>query len=99
MPPPRKKPPRSPDLAALGKAVKQLRKDRGLTQEELGSLVFTDHNLAGKIERGQRDPYYSTLLRLATALETKPETILALARSFAEAGGEPQPETSDSAQT
>ena len=89
MPPPRRKQPRTPDLAALGKAVEQLRKDRGLTQEELGSLVFTDHNLAGKIERGQRDPHYSTLLRLATALETKPETILALARRFAEASEKP----------
>ncbi len=88
MPPPRKKPPRSPELAALGKAVERLRKERGLTQEELGELAFTDHNLAGKIERGQRDPHYTTLLRLATVLETKPETIFALARRFAELGGE-----------
>lgn len=99
MPPPRRKQPRTPELAALGKAVEQLRKDQNLTQEELGDLVFTDHKLAGEIERGQRDPHYSTLLRLATALKTKPEAILALARRFAEAGGEPQVEASDSAQT
>lgn len=89
MPPPRRKPPRTPELAALGKAVEHRRKELGLTLEQLGSRDFSDHKLAGEIERGQRDPHYSTLLRLATALETKPETLLALARRFAEASGKP----------
>ncbi len=87
MPPARKKPPLSPELAALGKAVERLRKERGLTQEELGALVFTDHKLAGEIERGQRNPRYLTLLRLATALGTTTEAIVGLADRFlAEAG-------------
>lgn len=82
MPPARKKPPLTPELAALGKAVERLRKERGLTQEELGSLVFTDHKLAGEIERGQRNPRYLTLLRLAAALQIGPEEIVALAERF-----------------
>ena len=99
MPPARRKPPLSPELAALGQAVERLRKDRHLTQEQLGSLVFSDHKLAGEIERGRRNPRYLTLLRLASALETTPETIVSLASRFAKAAGDAQPETSASAQT
>ena len=89
MPPARKKLPLTPDLAALGKAVERLRKDRGLTQEELGSLIFTDHKLAGEIERGRRNPRYLTLLRLASALQTSPETIVGLAGRYREEEGAP----------
>jgi transcriptional regulator with XRE-family HTH domain len=86
MPPARKKPPLNPELAALGKAVERLRKERGLTQEELGAAVFTDHKLAGEIERGQRNPGYLTLVRLAAALGTSPGSIVSLADSFLAAG-------------
>lgn len=89
MPPPRRKQPRTPDLAALGKAVEHRRKELGLTLEQLGDRDFSDHKLAGEIERGQRDPHYSTLLRLAKVLETRPETLVAAARRFAKVSEKP----------
>lgn len=79
MPPARRKPPHSPELAALGEAVRRLREERGLTQEELGDFLDTDHKLAGEIERGQRNPAFMTLVRLASALETSPGRIVSLA--------------------
>jgi transcriptional regulator with XRE-family HTH domain len=87
MPPARKKPPLSPELAALGEAVKRLREERGLTQEELGDCLDTDHKLAGEIERGHRNPAYMTLVRVAAALETSPGRIVGLADRLRRAAG------------
>jgi transcriptional regulator with XRE-family HTH domain len=70
MPRPREKPPRNRELGALGEAVKQIRAEMGGTQEGVGSHHHRDHSLAGKIERGQGNPTYMTLRRLAEGLGT-----------------------------
>ncbi len=79
MPPPRRKPPRGPELKAFGEAVKRLREKKGLTQEALGSVLYTDHKKAGEVERGQRNIQYLTLLQLASALDTAPDKLVKLA--------------------
>lgn len=92
--------PRSPEHAALGEAVRRLREARGWTQEKLMEEAETDLRQVGGIERGQRNPTYLTLLRLARALETRPGEIVSLAdRILDEGGAGGQPETSASAQT
>jgi transcriptional regulator with XRE-family HTH domain len=70
MPPPRRSKPRSPEHAALGEAVRTLRLEAGLSQEQLAEGAHTDLTQVGGIERGIRNPSYTTLLRLATALKT-----------------------------
>lgn len=70
MPPRRRKAPRSPEHAALGEAIRTLRSDAGLSQEQLAEGAGTDLTQVGGIERGVRNPSYTTLLRLAAALET-----------------------------
>jgi transcriptional regulator with XRE-family HTH domain len=75
----RKKPPLSPAQGARGEAVERLRKEKGFTQEELGALVYRDHQATGPIERGQANPTYLTLRRLAKALGTRPGKLLGLA--------------------
>lgn len=70
MPPPRRSKPRSPEHAALGEAVRQLRLEAGMSQEGLAEGAGTDLTQVGGIERGVRNPSYTTLLRLAEALET-----------------------------
>ena len=70
MPPQRRKEPRSPDHAALGEAVRSLRYKEGLSQEQLAEGAGTDLTQVGGIERGVRNPSYTTLLRLAGALDT-----------------------------
>jgi transcriptional regulator with XRE-family HTH domain len=100
MPPRRKSTPRSPAHAALGEAIRRLRLERGLAQEELADKVETDLSQIGGIERGQRNPSWSTLLRIAAALETRTGEIASLADQLLDEGlPESQPETSASAQT
>ncbi|HEU5104787.1 MAG TPA: helix-turn-helix transcriptional regulator [Solirubrobacterales bacterium] len=70
MPPPRRSKPRSPEHAALGEAVRTLRLEAGLSQEQLAEGAQTDLTQVGGIERGVRNPSYTTLVRLADALET-----------------------------
>lgn len=70
MPPQRRKEPRSPEHAALGEAVRFLRREEGLSQEQLAEGAGTDLTQVGGIERGVRNPSYTTLLRLAGALDT-----------------------------
>jgi transcriptional regulator with XRE-family HTH domain len=70
VPPARRSKPRSPEHAALGEAVRTLRLEAGMSQEELADAADTDLTQVGGIERGVRNPSYTTLLRLATALET-----------------------------
>jgi len=70
VPPARRSKPRSPDHAALGEAVRTLRLESDMSQEELADAAGTDLTQVGGIERGVRNPSYTTLLRLAAALET-----------------------------
>ncbi len=65
MPPPRRSKPRSPEHAALGDALRQLRHEAGLSQEQLAEGAQTDLTQVGGIERGVRNPSHTTLLRLA----------------------------------
>ncbi len=79
MPPRRKIRPRSPRHAALGEAIRRLRAEAGLSQEQLAELVGTDLTQIGGLERGVRNPSYSTLVRVAEGLEVQVGTIAALA--------------------
>ncbi len=79
MPPPRRSKPRSPEHAALGEAVRRLRLEAELSQEQLAERAGTDLTQIGGIERGVRNPSYTTLLRLAAALETSVGELTSLA--------------------
>jgi transcriptional regulator with XRE-family HTH domain len=79
MPPPRRSKPRSPAHAALGDAIRQLRTEAEMSQEELAEAAGTDLTQVGGIERGVRNPSYTTLLRLAGALDTEVGELTSLA--------------------
>jgi transcriptional regulator with XRE-family HTH domain len=79
MPPQRRSKPRSPEHAALGEAVRRLRLEAKLSQEQLAERAGTDLTQVGGIERGVRNPSYTTLLRLASALETSVGELTSLA--------------------
>ncbi len=84
VPPRRKSKPRTPEHAALGNAIRQLRQQAGLSQEQLAEQASTDLTQIGGLERGTRNPSYSTLLRVATALRTRVGEIVTLADQFAD---------------
>ena len=60
----------------LGKRVRELRKKRGLTQEQLAEKANVDVKFLGNIERGTENPTVGTLQKLAGALAVKAHQIL-----------------------
>lgn len=54
--------------AKLGKNVRRLRKQRGVTQEELAFEAEIDLTYMGGIERGKRNPSLMVMVRIADAL-------------------------------
>ncbi|MDP8233608.1 MAG: helix-turn-helix transcriptional regulator [Candidatus Saelkia tenebricola] len=61
----------------LGKRIKELRKKRGITQEQLAELITTSYKYLQRIEgKNPPDIRLSTVVRLAKALKVKPEDLL-----------------------
>ena len=57
------------DLIALGREVRRLRKERGLSQEALADLAGLHTNYVGGIERGERNVGVKALFRIARGLK------------------------------
>jgi transcriptional regulator with XRE-family HTH domain len=73
---------RSAAHAALGRAVRDIRVDRRLSQEELGHRSGMDRTYVGGIERGERNPTFDTLRRLCDALGVPSSELLARAEAL-----------------
>lgn len=58
-------------LDLLGEAIKQARKERHLTQEELGKLVGVKKAQISKIENSITDARFETILKVFKALNAK----------------------------
>jgi transcriptional regulator with XRE-family HTH domain len=67
----------SPEHLGLGKAVREIRTKRGLSQEELGLEAGLDRSYVGGVERGERNPSYGSLLKIADALGVSVSEIVA----------------------
>jgi transcriptional regulator with XRE-family HTH domain len=65
-----------PDLIALGKRIRALRKEAKLTQEELAERAGLSANYVGEIERGERNPSALALFALARGLQVLPRALL-----------------------
>ncbi|HEX8054059.1 MAG TPA: helix-turn-helix transcriptional regulator [Thermoleophilaceae bacterium] len=72
---------RKPDrlLVGLGKAIRELRAERGWSQEELSLKTGVHRNYIGGIERAERQPTVETVAKLAAALDVTPADLLARA--------------------
>lgn len=60
----------------VGKNVRLLRAQAGLTQEQLAFEACIDLTYVGGIERGVRNPSVMVLARLARALKVEPGRLL-----------------------
>lgn len=58
-------------LDLLGEAIRQARKDRHLTQEELGQLVGVKKAQISKLENSLTDARFETILKVFKALNAK----------------------------
>jgi transcriptional regulator with XRE-family HTH domain len=57
------------DQLILGRALRALRKQAGITQEQLAERLGVDPTFAGRLERGQRGAHWRTIRRILAALD------------------------------
>lgn len=60
--------PKDPELVAFGAALRALRLERQLTQEQLAEAAELHWSYIGQIERGERNLTLKNVLRLARGL-------------------------------
>jgi transcriptional regulator with XRE-family HTH domain len=72
-------PPRQEPQVGLGRAIRQLRSERGLSQEELASRAELSQTWVSHLESGRINPTWSTVRRLAGALSVTLPELAALA--------------------
>ena len=67
---------RKEELVKLGKVIREKRLSRNLTQLELSVRAEVDRNYIGMLERGDRNPSYLSLLKIAKGLELPIDELL-----------------------
>ena len=74
-------------MSDFGATLKQLRKERRITQRELAEKVNVDFTYISKMENGQlkNSPSVETIKNIAAVLETDADTLILLAKKVPEA--------------
>jgi transcriptional regulator with XRE-family HTH domain len=72
--------PRNQALRRFGDALREERKRRGISQEQLALLAEINRTYMGGVERGEENISLLTLVKVAAVLVVKPSEILAKAR-------------------
>lgn len=67
-------------LVAIGNAVRAVRRERGLSQEDLAVDADVERSYMGAIERAEVNVTLLVLVRLCRALKVSPSELLAKAR-------------------
>ena len=62
-----------------------MRRERGLTQEELADRMNSEFPPIGRLERGDANPTFSSLLRLADGLGVSPGDLITRFERFRKA--------------
>lgn len=68
----------------IGFNIKQLRKEKGITQGELADKSNLGLNIISKLERDTTDPKLSTLYKLMNALDCSADELIADERVFSQ---------------
>lgn len=55
----------------LGRVIRRLRAERGISQEGLAALSGVDRTFMGEIERGEANPSFDVLQRIACGLSVQ----------------------------
>jgi transcriptional regulator with XRE-family HTH domain len=76
--------PRSVRHVAYGRAIRQLRTERQLSQEALAHQADLDRTYVSGIERGERNPSLDNVLKLTDALEVRLSELATLAEDLLE---------------
>ncbi len=73
------------DNNAVGRTIRRLRTERGLSQDVLSGLAGIARTHLSMIEGGSKQPNFETVWKIALALNMKPSTLVAAIE--AEIGG------------
>ncbi|MEP7354706.1 MAG: helix-turn-helix transcriptional regulator [Acidobacteriota bacterium] len=82
-------PPVGPERA-FGEALREIRKERGISQEKLALDSGMDRTYVSLIERGVQSPTLRTVVKLATVLEVKASDLLLRMEVLSPKGRAPQ---------
>lgn len=63
------------NLVAFGRVIRELRKERGLSQEAFADLARIDRGYMGNIERGKSNVTLTKVFQLSDALKVTPQEI------------------------
>lgn len=63
-------------LKAFGRQLRDLREEKGLSQEKLAELADVHRTYQGLIERGRANPTLLAIVALARALKVRPAKLL-----------------------
>ncbi len=63
-------------IILLGRRIRTLRTSKGLTQQELGYRADVDYKFIGEIERGNMNPSFKVLVKIANTLDIELPEIL-----------------------
>jgi transcriptional regulator with XRE-family HTH domain len=80
-------PARSPDAAALGRAVRSLREARRISQVQLAANSGFMQSWISHVEHGRRNPSWSNVVRLAEGLGVTVAELVRRAEACAREGG------------
>ena len=62
-------------LVEFGNAVRYIRKEKGLSQEELASRAGLHRTYIGMIERGEKNITLTNILKISSALKVLPSNL------------------------
>jgi transcriptional regulator with XRE-family HTH domain len=61
---------------AFGHRLRELRTERGISQDDLARATDVHPTAIGRLERGSREPRLTTILRIARGLDCEPGKLL-----------------------
>jgi transcriptional regulator with XRE-family HTH domain len=69
-----------PALLALGSAIRRLRKEKGMSQEQLALVAGVDRSHLGRIERADNEIAFLLIVKIANALGVTVEQLMGSAK-------------------
>lgn len=76
---------KDPDSILLGRRIRTLRIAKGLTQQKLGNKADVDYKFIGEIERGNMNPSFKVLVKIAKVLDVELPEILRFEQEISDA--------------
>jgi transcriptional regulator with XRE-family HTH domain len=76
--------PASPDAAALGRAVQAMRAEHRISQVQLAKATGFRQSWISDVERGQRNPSWTNVVRLAEGLGVRTSALVKRAEALAD---------------